>query len=446
MANAQSPLQDKYELLASSLAQVLHVSVWAKLKAVWCTHMSPRELQTARTFILSLLNRGQVSLWDITNLKRQLEDLGDRKGVQLCQEYEDHVTHHLQGSMDQRYWVNMKQSPPINNQRVPEENDELLNQDYYLAPRASINIQETPLESPVYAMTRTKRVHLNGTATDLGQGIVRDNISTAWVDPPLMYNSTSGDLSSHSQLQISRDTAVSDGTKADISCNAVKSMPSTDFFQPLQSCDYDGDLSTPVILQISNITIAEKIDDRPPDSLWSEDVVSGFTNLPDFSPMEAEALLPFLQPPAKCPVPCVQQFLLEFQSQPDARAKLRDLAQHLKKLQRVDVVASMHKQKTLLQSLGPVLPEEQPIKDMKISLWQQVTTALSITKPTGNDWTWLADKLRIPRSFVELWQQRSSHPAAEVLKSWEVKVSEATVGRLFDLMMEMEREDVASML
>ncbi|KAM4663893.1 uncharacterized protein O3C94_012113 isoform 2-T2 [Discoglossus pictus] len=328
MANAQSPLQDKYELLASSLAQVLHVSVWAKLKAVWCTHMSPRELQTARTFILSLLNRGQVSLWDITNLKRQLEDLGDRKGVQLCQEYEDHVTHHLQ----------------------------------------------------------------------------------------------------------------------DISCNAVKSMPSTDFFQPLQSCDYDGDLSTPVILQISNITIAEKIDDRPPDSLWSEDVVSGFTNLPDFSPMEAEALLPFLQPPAKCPVPCVQQFLLEFQSQPDARAKLRDLAQHLKKLQRVDVVASMHKQKTLLQSLGPVLPEEQPIKDMKISLWQQVTTALSITKPTGNDWTWLADKLRIPRSFVELWQQRSSHPAAEVLKSWEVKVSEATVGRLFDLMMEMEREDVASML
>ncbi|KAM4696021.1 uncharacterized protein WCC33_014745 [Rhinophrynus dorsalis] len=142
----------------------------------------------------------------------------------------------------------------------------------------------------------------------------------------------------------------------------------------------------------------------------------------------------------------VKEFLLSFQRQTMAYKQLRKLSEKLKSLNRTDVVDAMHQQRNLVQWLGPVVPEERPIKDMSFSKWIQFTTALSVTKPKGNDWRWLADKLGIPRHHVDLWQQRSPNPAEKVLKTWEVKVSEAITGRLFDLMIEMEREDLASML
>ncbi|XP_031746902.1 uncharacterized protein LOC100498557 isoform X2 [Xenopus tropicalis] len=188
-----------------------------------------------------------------------------------------------------------------------------------------------------------------------------------------------------------------------------------------------------------------------PGALWSEDVCSKFQDLPDFTPAQMEALIGLLRwrqlgASANGNTLRVSQYLLMFQNQIEDRKELRHLAQKLKSLGRTDVVQAMHEQKDLLRWLGPVTPEGQLIKEMRISQWLQFTTALSVTNPTGNDWRLLATKLDIPRTFVDLWMQQGQNPADKVLKTFMVRVSEATMGRLFDLMTEMEREDLAAML
>ncbi|XP_053329709.1 uncharacterized protein LOC128503599 isoform X2 [Spea bombifrons] len=141
-----------------------------------------------------------------------------------------------------------------------------------------------------------------------------------------------------------------------------------------------------------------------------------------------------------------REFFLELQRQMSGRLQLRNVSEQLKRLRRCDVVTAAHRQRDLLRWLGPVLPEELPIKHMKPSLWSRFTTALSVTTSPGSDWRGLARTLRIPQSYVELWQQRSSNPAEMVLRAWEGKATEATAGRLFDILMEMGREDLTGML
>ncbi|XP_063289218.1 uncharacterized protein LOC134573401 [Pelobates fuscus] len=183
-----------------------------------------------------------------------------------------------------------------------------------------------------------------------------------------------------------------------------------------------------------------------PDILWSQNVLAEFSNLADFTHSEAASLCTLLGNPADDGLMKVKQFLRVFQSQPAAYLKLRELTRLLKHLKRQDVLMKIREQTNLRRWLGPVLPEEIRIKDMTVSHRIQFTTALSITDSAGNDWRLLAHMLHIPRTHVELWQERSKNPAEMVLKSWEVKVTEATVGRLFDLMTEMRREDLAALL
>ncbi|OCT66368.1 uncharacterized protein LOC108700307 [Xenopus laevis] len=188
-----------------------------------------------------------------------------------------------------------------------------------------------------------------------------------------------------------------------------------------------------------------------PGTLWSEDILSEFQDLPDFSLAQTNALTALLRsrqlgasvngnPLGVC------NYLLMFQSQIQDLEELRTLAQRLKVLSRTDVIVVMHKQRNLLRWLGPFKPEELLIKDMSISHWLEFTTALSITNPIGNDWRMLANKLDIPRTYLDLWMQQNHNPAEMVLKTFMVRVSEATVGRIFDLMIEMEREDLAAIL
>eukprot|EP00079_Xenopus_tropicalis_P020152 XP_012810751.1 PREDICTED: uncharacterized protein LOC100498557 [Xenopus tropicalis] len=125
-----------------------------------------------------------------------------------------------------------------------------------------------------------------------------------------------------------------------------------------------------------------------PGALWSEDVCSKFQDLPDFTPAQMEALIGLLRwrqlgASANGNTLRVSQYLLMFQNQIEDRKELRHLAQKLKSLGRTDVVQAMHEQKDLLRWLGPVTPEGQLIKEMRISQWLQFTTALSVTNPTG---------------------------------------------------------------
>ncbi|XP_053329708.1 uncharacterized protein LOC128503599 isoform X1 [Spea bombifrons] len=218
----------------------------------------------------------------------------------------------------------------------------------------------------------------------------------------------------------------------------VAGIPSD--FQSLKS-GYE-ELSVPPELQIS----ASTPDPPPSGLLWSDDVLCALSGLSDFTSSETEILQMLLETPPTVPVACVREFFLELQRQMSGRLQLRNVSEQLKRLRRCDVVTAAHRQRDLLRWLGPVLPEELPIKHMKPSLWSRFTTALSVTTSPGSDWRGLARTLRIPQSYVELWQQRSSNPAEMVLRAWEGKATEATAGRLFDILMEMGREDLTGML
>ncbi|KAM3910688.1 uncharacterized protein RB166_019519 isoform 2-T2 [Leptodactylus fuscus] len=181
------------------------------------------------------------------------------------------------------------------------------------------------------------------------------------------------------------------------------------------------------------------------DFCWSPAVLSAFDNLPPLNSEDVTTLNSFLGLPLTSQPKSVKDFLVTFQSHTDNYNMLRKLAEQLKSLGREDIVRAMHRERRLLRWLGPMLSEEHLIKDIVPSLWTPLTVKLSLSHPNGYDWKWLAAQLAISRDFIDLWQQQGGVPADNVLKTWQVKVSEATVGRLFDLLIE-QREDLAALL
>lgn len=174
---------------------------------------------------------------------------------------------------------------------------------------------------------------------------------------------------------------------------------------------------------------------------WSYEVLQAFDKLPDFSPEQAEDLMSvFVFPLGSQPV-CVRDYLEAFNSMAENKNQLRSLTKQLKRLGRADVVKAMHLQRGALCWLGPVLPEEMPIRDIVPSLWVPLTAALSA--PHSHDWKWLARKVDLPPLYISSWQQKEN-PADEVLTYWKVR-EDATIGQLFDLLIE-HRKDLADML
>ncbi|XP_063792120.1 uncharacterized protein LOC134948207 [Pseudophryne corroboree] len=213
-------------------------------------------------------------------------------------------------------------------------------------------------------------------------------------------------------------------------------------YRTLRSLESYSDLET---FSYRNLQISVSVPPTGPGFQWSQDVLSAFGSLPDFSPEERRVLVPLVGPPATPRPLSVREGLLAFQREPGYYQHLRALAQKLKSVGRVDVVKAMHKEKSALRWLGPVLPEEHLVKDIVPSLWVPLTTALSISHPEGHDWRLLAQEIHIPREHIDLWQERERNPGEMVLRTWQVKVTEATVGRLFDLIIKY-REDLAAML
>ncbi|XP_071981096.1 uncharacterized protein [Engystomops pustulosus] len=194
---------------------------------------------------------------------------------------------------------------------------------------------------------------------------------------------------------------------------------------------------------ISSLQISHSIRPTEHDFHWSPDVLSAFDKLPALNTEEVKShnYVPGLS--LDCQSIGVKDFLLAFQGDPNPH--LRKLSEQLKSLGRADIVSAMHREKAALRWLGPVLPEGHLVRDIVPSLWVPLTVKLSLSHPKGYDWKWLAAELGIHRDFIDLWQQQGGVPADNVLKTWQVKVSEATVGRLFDLLIE-HREDLAALL
>ncbi|KAM5146480.1 uncharacterized protein ACMZJ9_013677 isoform 1-T2 [Mantella aurantiaca] len=196
------------------------------------------------------------------------------------------------------------------------------------------------------------------------------------------------------------------------------------------------------LTSVPDLQISCSVPHFQPDLRWCEEVLAAFDKLPDFSPEQAEDLSEFGLFLGRQPV-CVKDYLETFTSVPENKEKLRSLTEKLKTLGRADVVKAMHLQKGDLRWLGPVLPEATLISEFVPSLWVPLTAALSTPHPLGFSWKWLAQKIDIPPTYIGLWQQKAN-PAGEVLTSWMVR-KEATIGRLFDLLLEY-REDLAAML
>ncbi|KAJ1095575.1 hypothetical protein NDU88_000736 [Pleurodeles waltl] len=184
---------------------------------------------------------------------------------------------------------------------------------------------------------------------------------------------------------------------------------------------------------------------RELDPLWVEATLTEFGKLRDFTPEELKAVSDVFGARQEVLPLNVRELMRTLQVMGRPKEKLRTLANKLKEL-RMDVVKAMHGQPSLLKYLGPRLPEGLTIKNMKFSDRYLFTTALSLQHPTGHDWRWLADNLCVKEIFIKKWQQTEKDPAEILLREWECKISEATVGKLYDLMLAMDREDLAAML
>ncbi|XP_075691073.1 uncharacterized protein LOC142659147 [Rhinoderma darwinii] len=195
----------------------------------------------------------------------------------------------------------------------------------------------------------------------------------------------------------------------------------------------------------TSLQISGSIPPTVADFRWSPDVLSAFDKLPALNSDDVKTLNSFLGLSLTSRPVDIKNFLVDFQRNPDHYTLLRKLTQQLKSMGRGDIVNAMHKEKAALRWLGPALPEEHLIRDIVPSLWVPLTVKLSLSHREGYDWKWLAEQLSISRDFIDLWEQQGGVPADNVMKTWQVKVSEATVGRLFDLLIE-HREDLAAML
>ncbi|XP_078520805.1 uncharacterized protein LOC144785834 isoform X1 [Lissotriton helveticus] len=184
---------------------------------------------------------------------------------------------------------------------------------------------------------------------------------------------------------------------------------------------------------------------RELDPLWDEETLTAFGKLRDFTPEELKTVSEVFRTDQEVLPLNVRELMRTLQIMDRSKEKLRPMANKLKEL-RMDVVKVMRGQPSLLQYLGPRLPEVLAIKNMKLSDRYPFTTALSLQHPTGLDWRWLAEHLAVELIFIKKWQQTEKDPAEILLRKWECKISEATVGTLFDLMLKMGREDLAAML
>ncbi|XP_069503657.1 uncharacterized protein [Ambystoma mexicanum] len=179
--------------------------------------------------------------------------------------------------------------------------------------------------------------------------------------------------------------------------------------------------------------------------LWDPATLAAFADLKDFTPEEAATLADVIGAHELALTLNVRRFMLSIQELHGSKEKLRHLADKLKD-SRGDVVKAMRSQISLFPFLGPSLPEHLLIKNMKHSDRLPFTTALSTAHPTGHDWRWLAENREVPTIFIHNWELKEKDPAEMVLRHWQIKISEAKVGKLFNLMLEMGREDLAAIL
>ncbi|XP_066565984.1 uncharacterized protein LOC136753618 [Amia ocellicauda] len=229
-------------------------------------------------------------------------------------------------------------------------------------------------------------------------------------------------------------------------CGPWGPLASTPCRAPIESVNRPEELDEGTLFNVVS-SVSSPARTREGICLWNAQVLQEFDLLPSFTAQEAWALHRVLGDTVAFPLPETKgERVKEVLSAVRERAVLRHLCEAMKTLNRQDVLSAMHAQSNLMSNLGPKLKEDTRVKDLPFSLWLPFTVALSVEKEDGSDWRILAERLGITATYRELWKQKSKNPAEDVLNSWKNKISEATVGNLFDHMISMGREDLADML
>lgn len=91
--------------------------------------------------------------------------------------------------------------------------------------------------------------------------------------------------------------------------------------------------------------------------------------------------------------------------------------------------------------VGPLLPLNKFIRDVGYTFRRNLTRDLS----ADDHWKVLADKLGMEHTAIKYLDCRSTNPADEVLRHWEVKAF-STVGALYDILVEMGCPVIADLL
>ncbi|XP_028669109.1 uncharacterized protein LOC114660528 isoform X1 [Erpetoichthys calabaricus] len=425
-SNCQTLLRSEFNRLATILSQNLQDEKTVRsFKAFWAEVIPKSKLDCVldvRELLLILLEAGHVSLTDLGVVKRQLSILGLCSMVQMCLRYEANV---------QRIAF-----PTTSNSPLPgtENETKACSQDGYVD--AHFPVMESNALHGSHSKEGAACHHNEPEECDEQQfctqlsGLMRNTTPTL---SSVSQNGTETNfLPGDTQLSCSLTTQTSNQTR----------NPETEV----------GVLDTSLIQRYTSPALHASIPNMScplrtaGNSLWKPCVLQEFDKLQDFSPEEVQALQCIMG------LDCtwqnvvrgvgVREFLVSYYNSPH----LRQLCEEMKNLKRDDVVIALHYQKSILPQLGPKQKEELKIGEMKFTVWHVFTMALSVEHEQGLDWRWLAEKLDIPQFCTQLWRQKSKNPAEEVLNSWKNKISEATVGKLFDYMISMKREDLADLL
>ncbi|XP_043936219.1 uncharacterized protein LOC122809069 isoform X2 [Protopterus annectens] len=422
------------------LSKAMTQEVEELLKTLWNGVISQKRLQNTADLINCLLEREHISLYDVKTLKDQFKDpLNQDQLVTMCEDYETKVR-------------SLKQD----HDRLQDLSNLHISSDSYCTenPDTENNIVKSVTGAPVQ---ESRCYTLRNILAIPGQDIFE--LSSPTSQNPVMCNTPAYSRESSMDPMESEDCQSCHGTSEQGS-PADMHVASTLLVHPLISHKQP---ETPSNNSVSSLNGNEKcgLQEYPQsvsfqelcisgEPLWSEKTLKKFVCLEDFRTAEIEELHEVMKNigvPVEGPTLLrVNEFFCKYQRHPSLKQGLRKITECLKSLNRYNIIEAMHHETSLLRYLGPKQEESLCIKDMPFTKRFDFTVAFSVEKSNGKDWRCLADKLNIENHYVENWRQRHSNPAEQLLCSWQTKVSKATIGTLFDYLIEMEREDLAGML
>ncbi|XP_019640518.1 PREDICTED: uncharacterized protein LOC109482271 [Branchiostoma belcheri] len=96
---------------------------------------------------------------------------------------------------------------------------------------------------------------------------------------------------------------------------------------------------------------------------------------------------------------------------------------------------------------GPKLADTLPIKDLPRDVRLRLTTELNITRSAGKDWKLVAERIGVLPQTAQLWEHNKArtNPAEKLLSDWH-KRPDATVGKLYQILVDCKMEDIADIL